>query len=227
MKIRRKKWDNILKHIQEDKPLTTFEISQICGVVHSTVSNWIDGGKLTAFKTVGGHRRVKKEALLLFLKLHEIPVSEEILSALKGEVLEPESAEVTDAPGSPIPTKKVVIIEDDEDISEILFHLIQASFPNVQIFRAMDGFEAGKLMATEMPDLVILDLILPGVDGFRILQSIRQDKNLSHTRIIATTGYDEAENRERILLAGGVDGFLVKPIDLETFKSKVRTLLYS
>lgn len=223
----------MLRHILEDKPLTTFEVSRICGVVHTTVSNWVDDGKLPAFKTPGGHRRVKREALLLFLKLHQIPVSEEILQALRGagdegpEAVAGAKAEATDeADSARMPGKKILIIEDDESIGEILFQILTLNFKNVQIFRAIDGFEAGKFIAREAPDLVILDLILPGIDGFRILRNIREDAKLAHTKIIAATGYDESENRERILQAGGVDGFLVKPIDVDTFKSKVRSLLY-
>ncbi len=227
MKIKRKKWESMRLHILEDKPLTTFEISQICGVVHSTVSNWVDNGKLTAFKTPGGHRRIKKESLLLFLKLHQIPVSDEILQALQGVTSEPQLAGSPNPVNAAQPLKKILIIEDDHDVNEILFQILSLNFSSARIFRAMDGFEAGKLMASEAPDLVILDLILPGIDGFRILRNIREDAKLTHTKIIATTGYDESENRERILQAGGVDGFLVKPIDVETFKSKVRSLLYS
>ncbi len=233
MKSKKQKWGSMLRHILEDKPLTTFEVSRICGVVHTTVSNWVDDGKLPAFKTPGGHRRVKREALLLFLKLHQIPVSEEILQALRGagdegpEAVAGAKAEASaEADSAGKPEKKILIIEDDESIGEILFQILTLNFKNVQIFRAIDGFEAGKFIAREAPDLVILDLILPGIDGFRILRNIREDAKLAHTKIIAATGYDESENRERILQAGGVDGFLVKPIDVDTFKSKVRSLLY-
>ncbi len=230
MKSKKQKWGSMLRHILEDKPLTTFEVSRICGVVHSTVSNWVDDGKLPAFKTPGGHRRVKKEALLLFLKLHQIPISEEILQALQGgtEPKEPETfGKAAGSTAGEPQARKILIIEDDESISEILYQILILNFKNAQVFRAMDGFEAGKIMARETPHLVILDLILPGMDGFRVLRSIREDAKLAGTRIIAVTGYDESENRERILQAGGVDGFLVKPIDVDTFKSKVRSLLYT
>ena len=59
--------NQLLKHIKENRPLTTFEVSRICGVVHSTISNWIDAGKLNAYKTPGGHRPIKKDDLLTLL----------------------------------------------------------------------------------------------------------------------------------------------------------------
>src|SRR3989338_3939410 len=75
-------WEQLLKRLGEDKPLTTFEVSKICGVVHSTVSNWIDEGKLNAYRTPGGHRRIRKNDLLLFLKLYEISLPEALHSSL-------------------------------------------------------------------------------------------------------------------------------------------------
>ena len=64
-------------HIRLKKPLTTFEVSKICGVVHSTVSKWSNEGKLTAFKTPGGHRRIRLIDLLIFLKIYNILVPPE------------------------------------------------------------------------------------------------------------------------------------------------------
>lgn len=74
-------------HIRSQKPLTTFEVSRICGVVHGTVSKWIDDGKLTAYRTPGRHRRVRLGDMMVFLKLYNIPMSGEIKKAF-GEALD-------------------------------------------------------------------------------------------------------------------------------------------
>lgn len=68
-------------HIRSKRPLTTFEASRICGVVHGTVSKWIDDGKLSAYRTPGRHRRVRLVDMMVFLKLYNIPMSGEIKKA--------------------------------------------------------------------------------------------------------------------------------------------------
>ena len=70
--------ETVIEHLKRNRPLTTFEISKICGVTLPTVANWINQGKLIAYKTPGKHRRVSKEHLVLFMKLYEIVLREYI-----------------------------------------------------------------------------------------------------------------------------------------------------
>ena len=69
---------NILGHLRDRRPLTTFEASRICGVTHGTISKWTNEGKLTAFKTPGGHRRIRLADLLIFIKIYNILAPPEI-----------------------------------------------------------------------------------------------------------------------------------------------------
>lgn len=211
-------WDQLLKHIKEERPLTTFEVSKICGVVNSTVSNWIDEGKLDAYRTPGGHRRIKKQNLLIFLKLYDIPVPDELMNDME---MPPEVEQKSGENGR---HKRIMIVEDDRDSSELIFEILRQDHPEYEIVQAFDGFEAGKQIVKFAPDLVILDLLLPGVDGFKVLQNIRQDKNCVKTKILAITAYDTTENRERILQAGGVDGFLNKPMDLKLLREYIESI---
>src|SRR4051812_18411103 len=80
-KLQEKNWGQIVEHIRKERPLTTFEGSRICGVVHSTISKWVDEGKLNAFKTPGGHRRIRNQDLMIFLKLYDMSVPPQILAA--------------------------------------------------------------------------------------------------------------------------------------------------
>ena len=232
-------WEQILKHLREERPLTTFEVSKICGVVHSTVSNWVDEGTLPAYKTPGGHRRIKKKDLQVFLKLYEIPIPDELslsdlvqVLALKdesnGRGATPEGKEklsLNNVRNTRNGHEKILIVEDDEAVSEILLETLQKSYPAFEIRTATDGFEAGKQIISFMPDLIILDLILPGVDGFKVLRNLRQDRRFLSTKILAISGFDTSENRERILQAGGVDGFISKPVDLHQLRKQIEKLL--
>lgn len=221
-------WEQILKHLYEERPLTTFEASKICGVVHSTVSNWIEEGKLIAYKTPGGHRRIKKKDLLLFLKLYEIPVPDELLHS-KSFSLSPAPDQAISETALALPkmekTNRILIVEDDQTVSNVLLKMLKESYPHFEILQAFDGFEAGKQIVAFSPDLIILDLILPGVDGFRVLRNIRQDEKLFSTKIIAISGFDSAENQERILQSGGADGFISKPVDLKQLRVQIENLL--
>jgi excisionase family DNA binding protein len=208
----------LIKHIRENRPLTTFEVSRVCGVVHSTVSNWIDEGKLTAYRTPGGHRRVRKSDLLLFLKFYEIPVPKEIMDQLESGITGLAGAQSDPKQGA----FKILVVEDDAALSEILVETLKKNFPEAQTAQAFDGFEAGKKLVSFAPDLVILDLILPGMDGFKIIENIRSDSDNRRTRILAITGHDSADNRQKVLQAGNADALIIKPIQLEDFKAQVR-----
>lgn len=207
----------MLKHITEDRPLTTFEVSRVCGVVHGTISNWIDEGKINAYKTPGGHRRIKMADLLVFLKIYDIPVPPEIIQTAKDNHKENVEGVKT--------SKKILVVEDDTNVSQILVQFLKDAYPGFQIFLAADGFEAGKLIVASAPDLLILDLILPGIDGFSVLENIRKDKALSSIKIVVLTGFDSAENREKLLKAGGADGLLPKPMDLNRLREMIHKLL--
>ena len=79
--MRPKNLGRLTDHIRAKKPLTTFEVSRICGVVNGTASKWIDGGKLTAYRTPGRHRRVRLSDLTVFLKIYNIPMTGEVKRA--------------------------------------------------------------------------------------------------------------------------------------------------
>ncbi len=82
-KIDLKHSSTLERHIKENRPLTTFEVSRICGVVHTTVSNWIEAGRLHAYRTPGGHRRIPIRDLVIFLKLFDMPIPKQLLDWLE------------------------------------------------------------------------------------------------------------------------------------------------
>ncbi len=83
-KMKPKNLGRLPDHLRDKRPLTTFEVSRICGVVHSTVSKWVDEGKLTAFKTPGKHRRIRLVDLLIFIKIYNILVPKELETVMTG-----------------------------------------------------------------------------------------------------------------------------------------------
>ena len=89
---------------------------------------------------------------------------------------------------------------------------------------AYDGFEAGRKLALFNPDLVILDIRLPGMDGFKVCSSIRASYDKDRVKILAVTAYDTPITKDRIL-ACGANEYLIKPFPGEIFREKVKELL--
>ncbi|MFH1414466.1 MAG: response regulator [Elusimicrobiota bacterium] len=177
------------------KHYTTTEISRLLGVTAATINSWINSGELKSFKTPGGHNRITQVYLLEFLYNNNIPVPSEL-----------------DAGSMP----KVLVVEDDEDVREFILAVIDDLEYVVEVEAAFNGYTAGSKIVKFKPDIVILDLMLPGVNGFEICRRIRDELG-KETKVLAITGYYSEENRKKILEAGA-DAFIRKPVPLEDFK---------
>lgn len=181
---------------------TTHDISGICCVNITTVMGWIDAGKLPAYKTPGGHRRVQHRDLLRFLIKFKMPVPPDLAGC----------------------GTRVLVVDDEPQVVEFARKAMKRIDPEIEVAAAADGFEAGRKVESFRPDLVILDIFLPGIDGFRVCRDIRQSEAADHVRILAISGQDSPELRKRILECGA-DDFLGKPLDLESLAPKVSALL--
>lgn len=122
----------------------------------------------------------------------------------------------------PAKPKEVLIVDDEKEVSEVFIALLNDKKIKTKV--AYDGFGAGQMLGESMPDLVILDLHLPGVDGFEICRKIKQDKNLVRTKVLAITGYDSPENAQKIFSCGA-DAYLAKPFDIGDLEKKIDELL--
>ena len=181
------------------KTFTTFDISKMLDVYPTTVADWIDEDKLKAFTTPGGHRRVSRKDLLEFLKKHNMPVPEEFVK-----------------------TRAILVVDDDEKVVYAIERIINKKLPDHRVVIARDGFEAGRAVSGENPDLIILDIALPGLDGFKVCELIRE--NNKETAILVITGFPTDENRDRIL-AAGADKFMAKPFLMEDLVKNMKELL--
>ncbi len=186
------------------KTFTTFDIAKLCDVYPTTVANWIDEGKLNAFSTPGGHRRVNGKDLLKFLKKYKMPVPEELLAQKSGF------------------KKKILIVDDDPKVLRSITEVLKKKRGKDKIYTAVDGFEAGQAVIEFGPDLVILDIMLPGINGFKVCENIRE-KN-KKVKIIAVTGYDTEENKNKIL-AAGADAYFPKPLKINELLMCMHDLL--
>ena len=110
---------------------------------------------------------------------------------------------------------KILIVDDEESLREVLKGLINEYDPSILVKTAKDGFEAGDKLNTFRPDIVILDIKMPGIDGLEVCRRIRIDKKMKNTKVIMITGFPEEYSREECIDAGA-DEFIIKPIGIKT-----------
>jgi len=120
-------------------------------------------------------------------------------------------------------TYHVLVVDDDPSTVKIATSALEA-LDGVETATAADGFEAGLQVVAFKPDLLILDLMMPGADGFEVCRHIRRDPDLAEIKILVLTAHGTHENLERVLEAGA-DDFMHKPVDVERLRQQVRTLL--
>ncbi len=178
--------------MRDKSVFTTFETAKLCHVSPLSIINWVNAGRLPAFRTPGGHRRIRREDLIRFMKDNGIPLPEDLQEG-SGR-------------------RKILVVDDESSIREVLAEHLTTRPQPFEVSTAADGFEAGRLVATFRPDVVLLDLKMPGLDGFQICRTIKADPDSSSTIVIAMTGYHSAETEQRILECGAVRCFS-KPIE--------------
>jgi len=189
------------------------EMAQKADVLVSTIRYYTDIGLLKAAMTTDGGHRLYEEAPTLdrLIKIKKMVGKGMTLPEIQSQI----EREVA--------TKKVLVVDDEPEIVDFIRELLTDLVPH-QFEVATDGFTAGRLVHVFSPDLVILDLLLPGVDGFQVCRMIREDAETSATKILAMTGYDSAEIRDKII-SSGADDYLGKPLDYHQTLEKVTKLL--
>ena len=117
---------------------------------------------------------------------------------------------------------KILIIEDNEQNMYMLTYLLESNeYEVLQSFTGADGIALAK---ENKPDIILLDIQLPEMDGYTVAKKLRDNQNLDDTPIIAVTSYAMPGDREKVLEAGA-DGYLEKPIDPDTFISQMETII--
>src|SRR5512139_1904407 len=183
--------------------LTVYQASQYCGVSPKTVANWIDEGHIVAFRTVGGHRRIRKQDLDAFLRKTGMPVPAESTQEDR---------------------KKILVVDDDRLIVETIVKALEEEPHNYEIISASDGFEAGLQVSHFKPDLLILDIMMPDIDGYEVCQKIKSNPETKDIKIIVLSAYldDDAFTK---MNEYGANACFSKPLPLEQLKYEVAKLL--
>jgi excisionase family DNA binding protein len=177
---------------------TTHEISRLLHVNPRSVINWIEQDRLSSYRTPGGHRRIRREDLVAFLRKHQIPTP----------------AELADG------TYSIFIVEDEEEIVDLIRNFLSRQ-GGYDISSASNGISALIEIGRSKPDLIILDIRIPGVDGLEVCRRIKADPT-NTAAIVAISGQAEVEQK---ILQTGADAFLAKPLNLDRLLAESKRLL--
>jgi two-component system OmpR family response regulator len=184
---------------------TTSEVARYCAVTNDGVLKWIKSAKLRAFSTPGGHYRVSAEDFRTFLKRFDIPIDESFFRGTSRE-------------------RSVLIVDDEPDIREVVRRWLKELDEDLRVEEACDGYEAGIKIGSMKPDLVILDVMMPRVDGISLCQSIKGNPKTQDVKVLAITAFPEQDN-VRKMYGAGADLCLIKPLQMEHFRLEVIRLL--
>jgi CheY-like chemotaxis protein len=122
--------------------------------------------------------------------------------------------------------RKILVVDDEPSVREGIAKALRRGRTGYEVETAADGFEAGLKLARFQPQLVILDVVMPGMGGLDICYRIRTHSDLDNVKIVILTGYPGGGNPEKSLLYGA-DLFLTKPQTIATLKTHIEDLLES
>ena len=197
---------------RKKKVCSALEVARLCGVVNQTAINWIKAGHLKAFKTPGGQYRVYPENLAEFMRGRKMQVPQELLDCINADA----------AADTGAVKNRILIVDDDKGLNGVLAKYLEKRFDGAEIFQAFDGFEAGAICSQARPGVIILDLDLPGVDGFSLCERLSKDETFGQPKILVITALLE-EGLEQKALALGAKTLFKKPLSMESVAEAVQS----
>lgn len=180
---------------------TTGEAAKICKVSQQTIIRCFDSGQLKGFRVPGSRfRRIPRDQLYTFMRENGIP---------------------TDALESG--KRKILVVDDDPEVVELISDVLERD-GRFETRSVNNGFDAGMMVKEYRPDLIVLDVMLPDINGKEVCQRVRSDSNLDSVRIICISGMVE-DDKIAELRDAGADDFMHKPFDADKLVERICRLL--
>lgn len=171
----------------EPTDYSTLEVARMLGMAVRSVQLMVDRGELEAWKTPGGHRRISRASV-------------ETLLARRGSA---PAARATGA-GAPRRSRRVLLIEDSAHYQNLVGLLLKEEFPDLELHTAADGIAGLALYGQLQPELLLVDILLPGIDGAALITSLRSQPAFAGSRLIVVTSLDEAQRAPYAFALQGV-----------------------
>ena len=176
---------------------TTGEAAEICRVSQQTIIRCFDAGRLEGFRVPGSRfRRIPRDSLIKFMKGNSIPFD-----------------------GLESGKKKVLIVDDDIEIVDLLVEVLSRD-GRFDVKTATSGYEAGIQTQRFRPDVILLDYMLPDVNGNVVCHTIRKNPEFENIKIIIVSGVIKQDEIDQLLKSGAQD-FIKKPFDIGDLVNKI------
>ena len=180
---------------------TTGEAAEVCKVSQQTIIRCFDAGRVKGFRVPGSRfRRIPRENLIRFMKDNDIPLD----NLVSGK-------------------KKVLIVDDDLEVVELIADVLIRD-GRFEVKSAGSGYEAGIQTQMFRPDLILLDYMLPDINGNVVCQTIRRNPEFENVRIIIVSGVIKQDEIDELLELGAED-FIKKPFNIAELTGKVSSVL--
>ena len=185
------------REIAEKQVFTTGEAAELCNVSQQTIIRCFDSGRLNGFRVPGSRfRRIPRAELIRFMRENDIPTGLQETGPIR-----------------------VLIVDDDPQIIRMLEDFLGED-ARFEIQTATTGYDAGMVTREFRPDVILLDYILPDINGRVVCERIKSDQELMDTRVIIISGDIRREEINGLLDAGAED-FLPKPIELKALEERL------
>jgi excisionase family DNA binding protein len=179
---------------------TTGEAAEVCKVSQQTIIRCFDAGRLTGFRVPGSRfRRIPRAELIRFMRENDIPT----------DILEPS-------------TKRILVVDDDAEIVNVIRDALRDD-ARFEVRSAANGYDAGLLTEQFRPHVVLLDYMLPDINGNVVCERIRGREDLAGTRIVIVSGVINQQEIDAMLRLGA-DDFIKKPFDVNKLIARIGEL---
>lgn len=178
--------------LSSDTLLTSHQAGSLLQVNPSSINKWVEQGHIEAFRTPGGHRRIRAMDLVRFLRAHDMPVPDEL---------------------SRVGVLRVLLVDDQQEQLVSWRRALRVVADQIELRTADNGIEALLTVGSFEPHVVVLDIFMPGIDGIEVCRRLSENPRTSGIRILVTSGRLDEKLEKRALEAGALQ-CLRKPVRL-------------
>ena len=183
---------------EDGADFSTMEVARMLGLAVRSVQLMVDRGELTAWKTPGGHRRISSESVRAWQLQRQGPGAL-ARSAARAALPPPDSGAAAKA--KPL---RILVIEDSVHYQNLIGMLLKQQFPELELHSAHDGIVGLAMVGQLQPEVLIVDILLPGIDGATLITSLRSHVQFAHSRLIVVTSLDEDQRQPFAFALSGV-----------------------
>ncbi len=178
--------------ILPDSLLTSYQVGALLQVNPSSINKWVKDGRIPAFRTPGGHRRIRAADLVHFLVTHNMPVPKTLAGASK---------------------RRLLLVDDDPKQLEAISRMFKPHAERIDVATVSNGVDALVQIGSIKPHVAVIDVVMPNVDGIEVCRRLKANPETSAIRIVLTSGHLTPEV-EKQAIAAGADAVAPKPLDI-------------